>query len=58
MWKYGGKTVLRGHRHNLEDNVKIHLQELECGFMDWIDLALDRERWRALVNAEMNLRVP
>jgi len=34
------------------------LQEMECGGMDWIDRALDRDRWQTLVNAAMNLRVP
>jgi len=42
----------------MEDNIKMDLQEVERGGMDWIDLVRDRERWRALVNVAMNLRVP
>jgi hypothetical protein len=40
------------------DNIKMDLREIEWDGMDWIDLAQDRDRWRALVNTEMNLRVP
>jgi hypothetical protein len=41
-----------------EDNIKMYLHEIGCGGMDWIGLAQDRERERALVNAVMDLRVP
>ena len=53
-----GKRPLGRPSRRWEDNIKADLQEVECGGMDWIDLAQDRERWRELVNAVMNLRVP
>ena len=53
-----GKRPLGRPKHKWEDNIKMDLQEVGCGGMDWIELARDRDRWRALVNAEMNLRVP
>ena len=40
------------------DNIRMDLQELGCGYMDWIGLTQDRDRWRKLVSAVMNLRVP
>jgi len=43
-------------RRRWEDNIKVDLLEVRCGGMDWIELAQDRERWRALVNAVVNLR--
>jgi len=57
----GTPEVKRQHgrpRSRWEDNIKVGLQEVGCGGMDWIELAQDRERWRAFVNAVMNLRVP
>jgi len=45
-------------RHRWENNIKMYLQEVECGGMGWIDLVQDRNMWRALVKAVMNQRVP
>ena len=53
-----GKTPLGRPRRRWEDNIKMGLQEVGCGGVDWIELAQDRDRWRVLVNAVMNLRVP
>ena len=53
-----GKRPLGRPRSRWEDNIKMDFQEVGCGGMDWIELAQDRNRWRALVNAVMNLRVP
>jgi hypothetical protein len=57
-----GKPGVRGplgrSRCRWEDNIKMDLQEVEWEGVDWIDMAQDRDRWRAVVNAVMNLRVP
>jgi hypothetical protein len=56
--KPGGKSPLGKPRRRWEDDIKMDLQEVGCGGMDWIELAQDRDRWRALVNAVMKLWVP
>ena len=58
MGKPEGKTPLGRPRCRWEDNIKMNLQEVDCGDIEWIDLAQDRDIWRALVNVVMNLRVP
>jgi hypothetical protein len=56
--KSEGKRPLRRPRSRWVDNIKIDLREIEWDGMDWIDLAQDRDQWRALMNTVMNLRVP
>jgi len=53
-----GKRPLGRPRRRWVDNISMDLQEMGCGYMDWIGLAQDRDRWRTLVSVVMNLRVP
>ena len=53
-----GKRPLGRPRRRWEDNIKMDLQEVAYEGLEWIELTQDRERWRALVNAVMNFRVP
>jgi hypothetical protein len=53
-----GKRPLRRPRRRWVDNIRMDLQEVGCGYMDWIGLVQDRDRWGTVVSAVMNLRVP
>jgi len=53
-----GRRPLGRPRQRWVDNIRMDLQEVGCGFMDWIGLAQDRDRWRTLVSAVMNFGVP
>jgi hypothetical protein len=55
--KLEGKRPLGRPRRMWEDNIRMDLRDIGWGGMDWIDLAQDRDQWRALVNTVMNLRV-
>ena len=56
--KHEGKRPLGRPRHRWEDNIKVDLQEVGEGCGDWMELAQDRDRWRALVSTVSNLQVP
>ena len=58
MGKPEGKRPLGRPGCRCVDNIMLDLQEVGCGYMDWIGLAQDRDRWRTLESAVMNLRVP
>jgi len=58
LWKPEGNRPLVRPRRRWEDHIKMSLQEGGCWGMDWIGLVQDRDRWRTLVSAVMNLRVP
>jgi len=58
MGDFERKSPLGRQRRRWEDNIRLDLQEIDCGVMDWIELAQDRDSWQALVNADMKLRFP
>jgi hypothetical protein len=53
-----GKRPLGRPRHRREDNIRMDLREIGWEVVDWIDLAQDRDQWRALLNRVMNLQIP
>ena len=53
-----GKRPVGRPRRKCENNIKMDLKEVGCGVMNWIDLAQDRDRWRKIVDAVMNLLLP
>jgi hypothetical protein len=57
LGKHEGKRLLGRPKRKWEDNIKMNLQEMGCGGMEWIDVAQNRDRWRGFVNAAMNMRV-
>ena len=56
--KSEGKRPLGRPRRRWVDNIRMYLQDVGCGYMDWLGLAQDRDRWRTLVSVVMNFRVP
>jgi len=58
LGKPEGRRPLGRPRRRWVDNIRTDVQEMRCGYMDWIGLAQDRDRWRTLVSAVMNLGVP
>jgi hypothetical protein len=58
MGKTKGRRPLGRPRRRWENNIKMNLQELGCGDMDWFAMAQDRDRWRAVVNGVMKFWVP
>jgi hypothetical protein len=58
VWKPEGRRPLGRPRHRWESNIKMDLRKVGWKGVDWINLAQDRDRWRALVNTVINLRIP
>jgi hypothetical protein len=58
VWRPEGRRPLGRPRRRWEDNIKMDLREIRFGDVDWIHLVQDRDRWQALMNTVMNLRVP
>jgi hypothetical protein len=58
VWKPDEKRPMGRFRCRWEDNIKVDLQEVGCGGMDWIEMAQNRDSWTALVNAVMNFPFP